>query len=117
LDKIGKNTEEKQFEMHYRIKGRLTKFHSGQHKNKMNTFWARAKNRREEMAYTGVIVDSMMEGVEGNTILIDEGKLSTSERKGIRRVGKKLELVIGYLTAVYIRTFFLKNGNSQLNIK
>jgi hypothetical protein len=73
----------------------------------MNMFWARAKNRREEMAYTGVVVDSTMEGAEWNTISIDEGKLSTSERERIRRVGKKLELVIGYLTAVYIRTFFI----------
>jgi rRNA processing protein Gar1 len=40
------------------------------------------------MAYTGVRVDSTMEEEEGNTIYIDEGKLSRNERKRIRRVGK-----------------------------
>jgi len=41
------------------------------------------------MAYTGVRVDSTMEEEEGegNTISIDEGKLSRNERKRIRRVG------------------------------
>jgi hypothetical protein len=46
----------------------------------MNMFWARAKNRREQMGYTGVLVDSTMEEDEGNTISIDERKLSSSER-------------------------------------
>jgi hypothetical protein len=40
------------------------------------------------MAYTRVLVDSTTEGAEGNTIPIDEGKLSSSKRKRIRRVGK-----------------------------
>lgn len=89
LDTIGNNTEEKQqFELHNQIKDPLTKFHFGQHKNKMNIFWTRAKNRREQMAYTGVRVDSTMEEEEGNTISIDEGKLSSIETKRIRRVGK-----------------------------
>jgi PhoPQ-activated pathogenicity-related protein len=83
LDTIGKNTEEKQFEFQNKIKGRLTKFHFSQHKNKMNTFWARAKNRRQQMAYTGVRVDSTIEEEEGNTISVDEEKLSSNERKGL----------------------------------
>jgi uncharacterized membrane protein len=54
----------------------------------MNIFWARAKNGREQMAYTGVRVDSTMGEKEGNTISIDEGKLSSNEGKRIRRAGK-----------------------------
>jgi hypothetical protein len=54
----------------------------------MNIFWARAKNGREQMAYTGVRVDSTMGEKEGNTISIDEGKLSSNEGKRIRRAWK-----------------------------
>jgi hypothetical protein len=86
---ISKHTEEKQqFELHNQIKGRLTKFNFGQHKNKMNISWARVKYRRELMTHTGVRVDSTMGQEGGNTISIDEGKLSSNGRKRIRRVGK-----------------------------
>jgi hypothetical protein len=75
--------EKQQLELHNQIKGRLTKFHFGQHKTKMNLFWAHAKNRKDQMAYTGVRVDSTMEEEEGNTISIDEGKLSRTREKGL----------------------------------
>ena len=35
------------------------------------------------MAYTGVRVDSTIEEEEGNTISVDEEKLSSNERKGL----------------------------------
>ena len=38
------------------------------------------------MADTGVRVDSTMEEEEENTVSVDEGKLSNSESKMIRRV-------------------------------
>jgi len=40
------------------------------------------------MAYTGVRVDSTIEEEEKNTISVGEGKLSSNERKRIRKVGK-----------------------------
>jgi hypothetical protein len=40
------------------------------------------------MEHTGVRVDSTMGEEEGNTISVDEGKLSSNEGKRIRRVGK-----------------------------
>ena len=52
----------------------------------MNTFRARANNHRQQMADTGVRVDSTMEEEEENTVSVDEGKLSNSESKMIRRV-------------------------------